>query len=63
MFAEYGSYHRDPRNRALHEVGIPLIVLALVALLALVRFGPIDLAEVAIALVFLFYLSIDAPSA
>ena len=63
LFAEYGSYHRDPRNRSLHEIGIPLIVLALAALLALVRIGPVDLAQLAIAAAFIFYLTIDVPSA
>jgi len=33
LFEEYGSYHRDPRNRLCHEIGIPLIVLAIEALL------------------------------
>lgn len=33
LFDEYGSYHRDPRNRLCHEIGIPLIVLGLEALL------------------------------
>ncbi|MBV8602131.1 MAG: DUF962 domain-containing protein [Candidatus Eremiobacteraeota bacterium] len=63
LLAEYGTYHRNPRNRSMHEIGIPLIVLAILALLALVRIGPLDLAEVAIAVVFVFYLTVDVPSA
>ena len=63
LFAEYGSYHRDARNRAMHEIGIPLIVLAIVALLALVPLGRLNLAELVIVLVFLFYVRIDVPSA
>lgn len=35
LLAEYGTYHRDPRNRICHEFGIPLIVLRLVGAKAL----------------------------
>ena len=31
LFEEYGAYHRDPRNRLCHEIGIPLIVLSIEA--------------------------------
>jgi uncharacterized membrane protein YGL010W len=34
QLSNYASYHRDSRNIATHFVGIPLIVLALVALLS-----------------------------
>ena len=63
LFAEYGSYHRDRRNRALHEIGIPLIVLGIMALLVPLRIGPIDVVEIIVALLFVFYLRIDVPSA
>ena len=63
LLTQYGTYHRNPRNRSLHEIGIPLIVLAILALLALVRLGPIDLAEVAVVAVFLFSLTVDVPAA
>jgi uncharacterized membrane protein YGL010W len=33
LLAEYGAYHRDGRNLICHEIGIPLIVLGIVALL------------------------------
>ncbi|WP_297911905.1 DUF962 domain-containing protein [Thiomonas sp.] len=65
QLAQYASYHRDPRNVATHFVGIPLIVLALVALLSrpalsLGGFGftpawPLALAACA------FYLLLDRP--
>ena len=32
--AQYASYHRDPRNRATHYVGIPMIVVAAAVLLS-----------------------------
>jgi len=33
LLDEYAGYHRDPRNRVMHEIGIPLIVLGIAALL------------------------------
>jgi len=35
----YSSYHRDPRNRATHFIGIPAIVFSLLVVLALWRFS------------------------
>lgn len=63
LLVEYGTYHRDPRNRAMHEIGIPLIVLAIVALLERVHVGPVDLGALAIVLAVAFYLRVDVPSA
>ena len=39
LLAEYGAYHRDRRNLICHEIGIPLIVLGVIALLRLVTFS------------------------
>jgi uncharacterized membrane protein YGL010W len=36
LFEDYGAYHRDRRNLICHEIGIPLIVLAVLALLRLI---------------------------
>ncbi|MBV8750872.1 MAG: DUF962 domain-containing protein, partial [Candidatus Eremiobacteraeota bacterium] len=36
LFEDYGAYHRDRRNLICHEIGIPLIVLAIIALLRLI---------------------------
>ena len=36
LFEDYGAYHRDRRNLVCHEIGIPLIVLGIVALLRLI---------------------------
>ncbi len=55
LLAEYGTYHRDPRNRFCHEAGIPLIVVAILALMRLAHVGWIDLAQVAIVLVAVYY--------
>jgi len=54
-FDDYGAYHRDPRNRLCHEIGIPLIVWSLFALLELMRVGPIDLASIVAVAVIAFY--------
>lgn len=55
LFDEYGAYHRDPRNRLCHEIGIPLIVLALDALLRYVALGPVNLAAVVTIAVISYY--------
>jgi uncharacterized membrane protein YGL010W len=57
IFAEYGAYHRDRRNRICHEIGIPLIVLGIIALLRLVALpGPnLNLASLAVVLVMVYY--------
>jgi uncharacterized membrane protein YGL010W len=59
VFAEYGAYHTDRRNRLCHAIGIPLIVLALLGLLALVRIGPLNLGIVFAVATLIFYASFD----
>jgi len=64
-FADYAAFHGTPGNKACHYVGIPLIVLAVLALLArvpLLAIGGYDvtLAEVALVLVTAYYLTLDA---
>lgn len=56
LFEEYGGYHRDKRNRVCHEIGIPLIVLAIEALLRLVPLGPYTLATLATIALCSYYL-------
>jgi len=36
LLADYGGYHRDPRNRLTHYVGVPLIIYSVLVALALV---------------------------
>jgi len=55
LLAEYGTYHRDKRNLVCHEIGIPLIVLAIVALMRLAHAGPVDLAMLALVAVSIYY--------
>ena len=55
LFDEYGAYHTDPRNRLCHEIGIPLIVLGIAALLRLVWVPGWNLNLAGIALLALFF--------
>jgi uncharacterized membrane protein YGL010W len=55
LIAEYATYHKDGRNRLLHDFGIPMIVFAIVALLQLVHVGLFDAALPAIIAVSIFY--------
>jgi uncharacterized membrane protein YGL010W len=64
-FADYAAFHGTTGNKAYHYVGIPLIVLALLALLARVPLFAVGgfevtLAEVALVAVTAYYLTLDA---
>ena len=59
LYAEYGSYHADPRNRLCHAFGIPLIVLGVLGLLASVHLGPIDFAIPVAVLVLIYYATVS----
>ena len=64
-FADYAAFHGTAGNKACHYVGIPLIVLAVYALLARVPlFGAggftVTLAEVVLVAVTAYYLTLDA---
>lgn len=39
-FQEYQSFHQDGRNKVVHLVGVPVLVLGLLGLLSYLRFGP-----------------------
>ena len=63
-FADYAAFHGTAGNKACHYVGIPLIVLALLALLARVPLFAVGgftvtLAEVALVAVTAYYLTLD----
>jgi uncharacterized membrane protein YGL010W len=60
----YGAYHRDPRNKLTHFVGVPLVTFSLFQVLSWFRFIPtpdlpITAATVFYAVVFLYYLKLD----
>jgi uncharacterized membrane protein YGL010W len=64
QFDEYAEFHRTAGNRACHSFGIPLIVLASLALLARVPLFStlgltVTLAEVLIVLFVAYYLTLD----
>ena len=62
LFDDYGAYHRDRRNLICHEIGIPLIVLGILALLRQVHIHvpnvDVTLAGIAILAAFVYYLSL-----
>jgi len=61
--AVYAAYHRDPRNKATHFVGVPCIMLALFIPLAWLRFEvagvAISAAMLLAAVVLLYYFALD----
>lgn len=62
LFADYADAHRTAGNRSCHAVGIPLIVVAIVAALAEAKVGAgWSAAEPVIGLASLAAIAIDAP--
>ena len=63
LLADYGGYHRDPRNRLTHYLGVPAITYAVLipsALGALTIFGiTFSLDRIIVAGFLLFYLILD----
>jgi len=64
-FADYAAFHGTAGNKACHYVGIPLIVLSILALLARVPLFEVGgftvtAAEVFLVLVTAYYLTLDA---
>ena len=57
LLADYGDYHRDRRNLICHEIGIPLIVLGIIALLRLIVLPgtSFTLASLAVVAVMVYY--------
>src|ERR1700736_4522842 len=60
LFDDYGAYHQDRRNLICHEIGIPLIVLGIIALLRLVPLWvasvDVTLAGAAVVALVLYYI-------
>ena len=61
QMSTYAAYHQDPRNKATHFVGVPVIVLSLFIPLAWLRLGDVSAAVVLAAAVILYYLVLDVP--
>jgi uncharacterized membrane protein YGL010W len=51
QLASYASVHRDPRNKATHFLGIPVIVFSLLLILSLWRVNPGFTREISMAMV------------
>ena len=65
LLADYLSYHRTRGNVICHFFGIPLIMFGIFSLLQLLRFGliagiPLTAAEIFIAIVAIYYFTLDA---
>lgn len=59
LLSDYASYHRTTGNIYCHFLGIPLIIFGILALLQLVKLGPITAAEMLIFVTAVFYLILD----
>jgi uncharacterized membrane protein YGL010W len=64
----YGAYHRDPRNKLTHFVGVPLVTFSIFLVLSWFRFVgapelPITGATLFFLVVFGYYLRLDWPVA
>lgn len=59
----YSSYHRDPRNKAMHFIGVPLVTYSLFIPMGWFRFAPVDIplsmAMLFVLSVFIYYLRLD----
>jgi len=60
MFERYGEFHRNPTNKAIHWVCVPLIVWSLLGMLWAV--SPVA-AYVAVAAAMIFYVWLSLPLA
>lgn len=65
LLSDYASYHRTRGNVICHFIGIPLIIFGIFSLMQLLRIGmisgvPITAAEIFIAIVLVYYFSLDA---
>ncbi len=66
QIAMYTSYHRDPRNKATHFLGVPMIAVSLLLPMALVPFAELGWYTVSLATVFagavmVFWIVSDPP--
>jgi len=63
QMVSYSSYHRDPRNKATHFVGVPLVTFSILIPMGWFRFAPVDIplsmAMLFVFFVFLYYLRLD----
>lgn len=63
LLSDYGAYHRTRGNLVCHAFGVTLIVFGILSMLAEVRVGPVTVGEILIAVVVLYYATLDLPLA
>lgn len=63
LLSDYGAHHRTRGNLVCHAFGVTLIVFGILSLLAELRVGPLTAAEIVIAVVVLYYATLDLPLA
>lgn len=63
LLSDYGAHHRTRGNLVCHAFGVTLIVFGILSMLAEVRVGPFTAGEVLIAVVVLYYATLDLPLA
>ncbi len=66
QMAMYSSYHRDPRNKLTHFIGVPSIAFALMLAMALLPLGSFDGLNITLATLFyvsvsLYWIMLDRP--
>ena len=63
LLSDYGAHHRTRGNLVCHAFGVTLIVFGILSLLAESRLGPLTAGEILIAVVVLYYATLDVPLA
>ena len=63
LLSDYGAHHRTRGNLVCHAFGVTLIVFGILSLLAEIRVGPLTAGEILIAVVVLYYATLDLPIA
>lgn len=63
LLSDYGSHHSTRGNLVCHAFGVTLIVFGILSMLAELRVGPLTAGEILIAVVVLYYATLDLPLA
>lgn len=63
LLSDYGAHHRTRGNLVCHSFGVTLIVFGILSMLAELRVGPLTAGEILIAVVVLYYTTLDLPLA
>lgn len=63
LLSDYGAHHRTRGNLVCHAFGVTLIVFGILSMLARLRLGPVTAGEILVAVVVLYYATLDLPLA